>query len=75
MLSTWPHRVKAMLLLQVKASKESVAPLSAPTPAPLRTAPKNEEQVAAPTPSPVPETVPSGTNVNENGNVQEVEGL
>lgn len=67
-----------MSCFQLKDMKDSAVPFSAPTPSPLRTAQKSQEQLvsaAPPPPPPVLETVDTNTNVNENGKNQEVEGV
>ena len=66
------------MFFQLKVMKDSAVPFLAPTPPLSRAAQKIQEQqvsAAPPVSPPVLETVASSTNVNENGNNQEVEGL
>lgn len=60
--------------------KENATPFSAPTSSPAKSAaPKIAEQhvtvTVAPAPAVVSETLDSSTNVNENGHIQESEGV
>lgn len=58
----------------VKVQKEYTAPFSSPTPSPLRSAPKIQEQVtAAVSQPPAAESHVSSSNTFENGNAQESE--
>jgi len=59
----------------VKVQKEYTAPFSSPTPSPLRSAQKIQEQVtAAVSQPPAAESHVSSSNTFENGNGQESEG-
>lgn len=59
----------------MKVQKEYTAPFSSPTPSPLRSAPKIQEQVtAAVSQPPAAESHVSSSNAFENGNAQESEG-
>ncbi|KAL9397752.1 hypothetical protein Peur_012005 [Populus x canadensis] len=61
-------------LFQVKVQKEYTAPFLSPTPSPLRSAPKIQEQVtAAVSQPPAAESHVSSSNAFENGNAQESE--
>ncbi|XP_050205714.1 nuclear transport factor 2 [Mercurialis annua] len=59
----------------VKVMKENAAPFASPSPSPLKSVPKSQEQVTVAAPPLVtPEMHVSTSNASENGNVQESEG-